>query len=90
MDDFKDHPVSITEARSDMVEKDSGTVWTPRDALIRMLRQIDAGEIKPDVLIICYRDIENKSVSYKQASPDMYTTIGVIEDCKFEILKGQY
>ena len=50
MDSYADVPVSIAEARSDRTAKSND--WTPRDALISMLRQIDRKEIAPDQLVI--------------------------------------
>lgn len=48
--DFKDHPKSFTELRSE--REDDAKIWTPRDVLIAMLRRIDSGEAKPDVLVV--------------------------------------
>lgn len=41
--DFKDHPPSIAEIKSD--KSQNGSDWTPRDALIALLRDIDSGKI---------------------------------------------
>lgn len=53
-DDFSNHPTSIGEARA-MRDRDGGA-WTPREALVHMLRLIDSGEASPDVLTIIYRE----------------------------------
>lgn len=45
--DFSNHPVSLSEIRN----KDKAT-WSPRDALVHTLRQIDSGERKVDSLVI--------------------------------------
>lgn len=87
MTDFKDHPVSITERKSDLADENSGTLWTPRDALIRMLRQIDNGEIEPDALIICYRDVKANEISFKQSSPSLYLTMGIMEAVKILMMR---
>lgn len=53
-DDFRDAPITISEARA----KRSGNAqdWTPRDALVHVLRQIDSGEIVlDDVIVIAVR-----------------------------------
>lgn len=82
---FADAPQSFTERRSDMVEE-GGKVWTPRDALIRALREIDSGQINPSVLVVCMLDQEAK-VTFKQASPSIYQTLGVMEACKALMLQ---
>jgi len=83
---FAEAPMSFTERRSDMVDENSGKVWTPRDALIRTLREIDSGELNPAVLMICILEKDDK-VTFKQASPSMYQTIGVMEACKALMLQ---
>ena len=49
IDNFKDYPVTIGEARSDKTE--SPTDWTPRDALITLLRRIDNGLVLSEFVI---------------------------------------
>lgn len=51
MDDFKNAPVSIAEAVSEK-EWDARR-WTPRDALIATLREIDNG-LNIDKMVIVY------------------------------------
>lgn len=79
-ENFANHPPSVTEIKSDQ-SPNGGTIWTARDVLIRTLRQIDNG-MKIDALIVAYR-IPNEeagvsSISFKQASPDTQTSIGVL------------
>jgi len=50
-ENFADAPVSITEARSTKLH--DGRYWTPRDALIAVLRDIDGGKIKVKNVAIC-------------------------------------
>lgn len=52
-DDFADHPRSLAEVKSDRAG--TACLWTPRDALISLLRDIDSGKVDPDTLIICWR-----------------------------------
>jgi hypothetical protein len=49
---YADHPKSIGEIRSDKSQdcKD----WTPRDVLIDLLREIDAGTRSPTALVLCW------------------------------------
>lgn len=70
-DDFKKHPQSITELRAGKAE--DGSKWTPRDALINLLRDIDNG-LDVDMLLVGYRikvkGTENEyDYSYHNATP---------------------
>lgn len=53
VEDFKDHPISLAEIRSDKTM--NAADWSPRDALIRLLRRIDSGEDAVTALVISYR-----------------------------------
>lgn len=77
-DNYKDHPKSITEIKANK-ERD-GSLWTPRDALINILRDIDEGR-KIDNLVICFSeeiDYDNKYTQYASSCKDYYTQIGLI------------
>ena len=51
-DNFSDHPLSVSELKA---SKDhQAQTWTPRDVLISLLREIDSGEVSPDVLVVAY------------------------------------
>lgn len=54
-EDFSDHPQTMGDIRSD--KSQNAKDWTPRDALIRTLREIDKGELKADkiVMVIAYQ-----------------------------------
>jgi hypothetical protein len=78
MDDFSNAPVSITEARSERTRDQAD--WTPRDALISLLRDIDGGKVDVDTLFMAYRkraEDGNGRVSFSAAGPDAATTVGV-------------
>lgn len=88
MDDFKDHPKSITEIKAERSDRSSD--WTPRDVLIASLRDLDSGLIKPDALIVMWRQpAENGEEKYYHSSfatPDKDSTLGIIEHCKADII----
>lgn len=84
---FGEYPISLAEAKAD--KERNGSFWTPRDALISILRSIDNGEINPDALVCFVSDVgENgqHSTRFYNASPDNYTCLGLIEMGKFKIL----
>lgn len=77
--DFALHPTSVAEARAD--KSSSAADWAPRDALIKLLREIDSGETKVDVVVIAYRivhDDETHSAGYLNASPEEDVALGVV------------
>lgn len=47
---FADAPVSLATKRAERAE--DGRLWTPRDALIDALRDIDLGRLNPNVLVL--------------------------------------
>lgn len=85
-DDFSNHPASISELRA---KKDrSGAMWTPRDALIDGLRDIDNG-LKVDAVVICFRQHDDgATVTFAQASPDPATAVGVWQIAGHRLMKG--
>jgi hypothetical protein len=85
MDNFAAHPRSIGELRSDRSERSHD--WTPRDALISLLREIDEGR-SIDALVIAfrYRDDDGKmKARFRAASPDGHTTLGMLTSAIFEM-----
>lgn len=87
-DDFSDAPVSIGEIRSER-ERDAAK-WTPRDALVSLLREIDSGEVKSTAVVVLMRveyDDGSTAVRYVVATPSGDTTLALIEKAKHQIIK---
>lgn len=82
-DDFKDAPVSVAELRAD--KAGDGRLWTPRDALVNLLREIDRGEVAPDTLVIAFRD--QGLTRFRMACHDGATAVGVLELAKHYMLR---
>lgn len=79
-ENYADHPKSIAEIRSD--KSRSASDWTPRDALIATLRDIDSGAIDPDALVIAYRHKSapmTDSVGWRASSPKLTVTLGLLQ-----------
>lgn len=79
-DDFSKYPITIGEARL----SGDAAKWSPREALISLLREIDEGELDPEAIIIgmMTRDKETPSatrVRYRVSSPDAIVTLGILE-----------
>jgi hypothetical protein len=81
-DSFADAPLSVAEIRSD--KSANGADWTPRDALIATLREIDSGKLKPDALVIAMRepttDPGASITTFKNATPDALVAYGLMVD----------
>lgn len=57
-DNFKDFPRSVAEITAGRAHR--GDLWTPRDALISLLREIDNGEKNPTDMVIAYQQPSKK------------------------------
>lgn len=90
MMDYADHPTSITEERAKRAD-DAGS-WTPRDVLVDLLRAIDNGQLSPDALVVCVRDLEvetgEQNTFFSSCSPDPHTTLGILEHIKMAVLSS--
>lgn len=84
-DSFSDYPLSLNELRS----RRSGNAadWTPRDALIQMLRDIDSGVIRPDALVVSFREKLEQGfrTNFSAACPDSGVLLALLEQTKFRI-----
>ena len=86
--DFSKHPQSIAEIKTHKAR--DGALWTPRDALICALRDLDSGEISPDSIVIIAGKLEpgNKTkCTYYQSSKNQWEMLGLIEEAKLELLR---
>ena len=87
-DDFAGYPVSVSEARAD--REDDCRLWSPRDALISVLRDIDEGKVAPDALICVYRqrgDDGSMRTHFAAASPDIHTSLGLLTRGQFKLME---
>jgi hypothetical protein len=92
--DFSDAPPTITELRSDRSQLPGD--WTPRDALVAMLRRIDRGEEEPTNLIVITSEHwegddgqPRIDQSYSLAgSGSLNEMIGMVERAKLQIIEN--
>ena len=84
---YANYPPTIGELRSQL---DRAANWKPRDALINMLRAIDAGEIEPDMLVIAYRNPKGGGyqLGYSHSSNDQYALIGLLTKLVDEVVQA--
>lgn len=81
VENFADHPRSIAEIRSD--KSLDASDWTPRDALIKLLRMHDSGEqvLTTLVAVYAYDDAEarhDRSLGYTCATKTKIETLGLL------------
>lgn len=89
---FENAPTMLGELRAD--KSGSAADWSPREALIELLRRVDSGEYPHmDTLVLCWRTSTPKPNSkgreissyYSAASPDIHTTLGVLLRAEYVI-----
>lgn len=79
MDDFTKYPVTIGELKKDS----SAHSWSPRDCLVSVLRAIDSGESKPEVLVVAMLLADDEpgstTIDYRASSPNPAMTFGCLD-----------
>ncbi len=84
---FKDHPESIAEVRAGKAR--DAALWSPRDVLISLLREIDGG-LEIDAMVIAFRRKgEAGDACYRAAVPDRVVALGLMEIVKGYLLPGR-
>lgn len=86
---YANEPVSFLEARSEKLSDSS--IWTPRDALISVLRRLDAGEMVPrDLIVIWTEEHEGKTFNVNSviACPTTLISVGLLTVAVHDLLKG--
>ena len=85
MEDFSNHPASLAEVRAD--REVDGKLWSPRDVLIKLLRDIDSGKIKPDVLVVAYSEVVNdkREGHFWQSTTDGMLSLGLMQSTIFKM-----
>ena len=78
MVNYADHPKSVAEIKSDRSQDCAD--WTPRDALIDLLRDIDSGKRTPEHLVLCWseRSAETFSTHYSASAKSGLHALGLL------------
>lgn len=90
-DSFADYPRSISAIRSD--KSRLAADWTVRDVVIDFLRDLDSGRIKPEAVLLVYRDqLEDggKSTGFAASSADPCITSWLFVSGEQLFLAGGY
>lgn len=85
IDSFGNYPQSVNELRC--LRSGNAADWSPRDVLIQVLRDIDAGVMHPDALIVSFREKVERGfcTSFSASCPDSTVMIALLEQTKFRI-----
>lgn len=86
---YANAPKSFLEARSEKLSDSS--IWTPRDALISVLRKLDAGEAVPrDLIVVWTEEHEGKTFNVNSviACPTTLASVGLLTVAVHDLLKG--
>lgn len=89
MSEYAEHPISMTEARAS--RSHDSRLWTPRDALISLLRDIDSGKINPNALVAICRtqdDDGSYSTTFVNATPDVHVAMGLLARGQFRLMES--
>lgn len=73
-------PINLALVRAERAVN-SCADWRPRDAIVEMLREIDAGEINPYALVIAFAekaDDGGDQTGYRNACPNVITAQGIM------------
>lgn len=78
-DDFSNAPESLAEHRADKAGR--ADLWAPRDAIISVLREIDAGQTDPVCAIVVWIERSpdgGQRTRYAVSSPNAYAAVGML------------
>jgi len=92
MDDYSKYPKSIGERRAD---DDGGNAakWSPRDAVIAFLRELDAGNIRADTVVIAYSVDDgggHTTTGWRMAGPSVIQSLGTLTYVQQRIVTGAH
>lgn len=91
-EDFGKHPVSLAEVKAEK-ERD-GRLWTPRDVLISLLRDIDNGVISPTTMVVVHKTVKKddprESYTIGTASAggaNRHELVGILSEASLAIIE---
>lgn len=83
LDTYADYPQSVNELRC--ARSGNAADWSPREILIQLLREIDAGRLKPEAFVAVYREKREGGywTDFCSSCPDSQVMLGLLESAKF-------
>lgn len=88
--EFANVPQSIAELRS--AKEGDMSLWSPRDVLVHVLRQIDSGEIEAKSVVVAMRHQRGEDLftDHWKSAPDLHAVIALLEIVKARVLKDWF
>ena len=89
--DYSNYPTSLLDKKSE--ESRNAKDWTPRDVLIKALREMDSGEMENvDTLLVVFRDKPKEDggaygPGFWACSDNLYNSIALLEVIKNHLMK---
>lgn len=86
---FAEYPISIAESKA--LSKRDARHWTPREALISVLRDIDSGKVSPTLMVIHWKtgkEDNSYTTGYAVAGGIKHEILGVMAEAVHEIIAG--
>ena len=77
MNGFADYPKTLGELRA--AKRGGSDAWAPRDVLLTLLREIDAGECAPKTLCVVYATAE-EAVEWAVSGSSRLTIVGMLAE----------
>lgn len=88
-DSYADYPRSVNELRT--LRSGNAADWSPREILIAMLREIDAGRLEPESLVVVYREKREGGFwsDFSSSCADGAVMLGLLETAKQLMWRGR-
>lgn len=86
---FAEAPPTITELRSERSQ--DAADWTPRDALVHLLRKIDSGEIIPEAAVVIVAEGSDEGyrpLYISRATRDRHESAGLLYEALHDTVSG--
>ena len=83
-ENFKDYPKSVSEKIAE--KSNDGSKWSPREALISVLRRVDSGVLNIDNIIILYE--EGEKFEFTSSAKTLNDSIAMCEFAKYRLMQG--
>jgi hypothetical protein len=80
---------SLNEHRA--LAQDDCSLWTPRELLAALIREMDSGKLSADGMVVCYcrKDGTMQMTNMKRAKLTTMEVVGLMEIVKHDLLRSE-